>query len=162
LAIGGVLGIPFLVSLWTHHQANAERLALLSRPTARVSVVQVQALRDRGADVNATDENGGTALLAAAYAGNTECIRYLVSKGADVNAVVPNNVTPLMVACHLGDTDAAKYLISKGANVNAGTTDDGTTALITANEKPRIVAILKAAGAKEGHARCSDRNTTCP
>jgi len=40
-----------------------------------------------GADVNARDHEGNTAIHHAASRGDTEMIRYLVSKGADPKAV---------------------------------------------------------------------------
>ena len=43
----------------------------------------VKLLVDRGADVNIRGENGWTALIWAARAGNIEIVKYLLSKGAD-------------------------------------------------------------------------------
>jgi ankyrin repeat protein len=44
-------------------------------------------LEELGADVNARDHEGNTALHHAASRGDVEMILYLVSKGADVKAV---------------------------------------------------------------------------
>ncbi len=46
-----------------------------------------------GADVNAVDAKGYTALHGAAYIGNQELIQYLVDKGADVKAVAKDKNT---------------------------------------------------------------------
>jgi ankyrin repeat protein len=46
-----------------------------------------------GADVNAVDAKGYTALHGAAYIGNHELIQYLVDKGADVKAVAKDKNT---------------------------------------------------------------------
>jgi ankyrin repeat protein len=44
-------------------------------------------VEELGADVNAKDHEGNTALHNAAARGDVEMIKYLVSKGADVTAV---------------------------------------------------------------------------
>jgi hypothetical protein len=46
-----------------------------------------------GADVNAADDKGYTALHGAAYLGNHEMIAYLMEKGADVKAVAKDKNT---------------------------------------------------------------------
>ncbi len=46
----------------------------------------VRLLIERGADVNAPDEDGFTPLMAAAYTGTVECARLLLDAGADTNA----------------------------------------------------------------------------
>lgn len=46
-----------------------------------------------GADVNAADDRGYTALHGAAYLGNAEMINYLIDKGADVKAVAKDKNT---------------------------------------------------------------------
>ena len=43
-------------------------------------------LIDRGADVNATNEDGNTALIYASKKGHTEIARILIEEGVDVNA----------------------------------------------------------------------------
>jgi ankyrin repeat protein len=46
-----------------------------------------------GADVNAADDRGYTALHGAAFLANTEMIDYLIDQGADVKAVAKNKDT---------------------------------------------------------------------
>jgi len=43
-------------------------------------------LIDKGADVNAKDITGETALMVAAERGHTEIVKLLIGRGADVNA----------------------------------------------------------------------------
>jgi len=62
--------------------ANSHRFA----PTGMLAAVKYL-IEEVGADVNATDHEGNTALHNAAARGDVEMIQYLVSKGANVQAV---------------------------------------------------------------------------
>jgi ankyrin repeat protein len=62
--------------------ANSHRFA----PTGMLAAVKYL-VEELGADVNAKDHEGNTALHNAAARGDVEMIKYLVSKGADVKAV---------------------------------------------------------------------------
>jgi hypothetical protein len=76
-----------------------------------------------GADVNARDHEGNTAVHHAASRGDTEMIRYLVSKGADVKAVNREGQTTIDMANGPVQRvqpwpDAIEYLESLGAKNN--------------------------------------------
>ena len=62
--------------------ANSHRFA----PTGMLAAVKYL-VEELGADVNAADHEGNTALHHAAARGDNEMILYLVSKGANVKAV---------------------------------------------------------------------------
>lgn len=92
-----------------------------------------------GVAVDAVDpEHGGTPLVWAAVAGQSEAIELLIGRGANVNAAGQDGGTALIAAAFLGHEKAADVLVRHGANVNAanrsGSTpldvaslDDGTT-----------------------------------
>ena len=56
----------------------------------------VQALLAKGADVNAKDNDGATALMLASQNGHLDVVQALLAKGADVNAKANDGVTALI------------------------------------------------------------------
>ncbi len=79
----------------------------------------VQRLLDKGADVNAKDGKGQTALYFAALSGHKEVAELLIVNKADINAGANDGVTPLQIAVAAGHREVAELLIAKGADVNA-------------------------------------------
>lgn len=67
-----------------------------------------------GADVNAVQHGGFTALHAAAQNGETEMAELLITRGADVNARTERGLTPLGVALEAGQTGMAHLLRQHG------------------------------------------------
>lgn len=79
----------------------------------------MKALIERGADVNAANGAGATALMTAL--GDLGKVRLLVEKGAGVNAKSAAGNTPLALATRLpGALDTARFLLGKGAKPGIG------------------------------------------
>ncbi len=75
----------------------------------------VQALIDAGANVNAKDEYGWTALMEAAARGHTATVQALLDAGANVNAQGTFGATALMKAQENGHTEVVEILKKAGA-----------------------------------------------
>jgi cytohesin len=81
---------------------------------------KIKDLLARGADVNARDSQGYTALHMAAGRRDKEAVEFLISRGAIVGAV--DNLwknTPLHMAAAFGKRETAELLIASGADINA-------------------------------------------
>jgi ankyrin repeat protein len=66
-----------------------------------------------GAEVNARDSEGETALMAASAGGHRDIVQKLLSKGAQVNAKSKPGVTALMYASLSGHREVVQLLLSK-------------------------------------------------
>jgi uncharacterized protein len=86
----------------------------------RRSAECVQLLLAKGADVNAVDAAGETALMcAAAEIDSAELVQLLLQHGADATAASPSGLTPLLAAVVHSHLRTAQLLIDAGADVNA-------------------------------------------
>jgi ankyrin repeat protein len=131
-------------------------------------VAIIKRLLDRGIDINAKDKEGKTALLHAAYEWMTEAggvllrpqiIRLLLERGADINARDNHGNTSLMTTVQSGNIEGVRMLLARGAMVNLQNRDGWTAmmyakairqrAVFAVQVQPRLVAMLKKAGANE-------------
>jgi len=99
----------------THSAIAATELA---DAAMRRDAAQVRALIENGADVNAAQPDGATALHWAAYHGDTALARLLLEAGADVSAANRNGSTALWLAASHGDAAMVETLLDGGANAN--------------------------------------------
>jgi len=76
-------------------------------------------LLDQGADVNAKDKAGQTALYVAVQQNkNTDSIKLLLDKGADINTKDKVGRTALHIAVQYKSIDSVKCLLDEGADIN--------------------------------------------
>lgn len=108
----------------------------------------VKELLQKGAYVEARNEDYFTPLMIAATQGNIEIAGMLTDKGADVNIGHYNGITPLILSAAGTNLSMAEFLIEKGAEVDA-LGDNGTTALMVAakNGDVSIAELLLNTGA---------------
>jgi len=120
----------------------------LSAAAEKSSVEVMRLLLEHGAEVRPKDAQ--SPLIEAVGSGSLEKTRILLEHGADINAPARvTNLTPLMEAALYGHLSIAKMLIEKGADVNRRGTGSTALSLAIQNHRPKIVKLLKDAGAKE-------------
>ena len=110
---------------------------------------EVRELLDAGADVNARQPDGATALHWAAHWDDAELASLLLHAGADVDADGAYGVTPLSLAAANASASLVELLLDAGADPNAAR-DSGETPLMRAAATGSVAGVraLLAAGAK--------------
>ncbi|HEX6363610.1 MAG TPA: ankyrin repeat domain-containing protein [Albitalea sp.] len=101
-----------------------------------------EALRalDQGADPNAADGMGRTALMYAGINGQTDTMEALIRRGARIDARDRSGATPLHAAIMFGDPRAVRLLLAQGADLRARWVlgaGDGVTPLALARLRQR-------------------------
>ncbi len=106
----------------------------------------VRALLKQGADVNAAQGDGMTALHWAAMNGNVEMAKVLMVAGANLEAVTRiGDYTPLHLASKGGKAPAVRALLAAGSNAKATTTTGNVTPLhfaAAAGSREAVLALL--------------------
>lgn len=122
-----------------------EKLLFFTKQKRYLKVIK---LLGEGADVNAKDELGSTALIIAADDGNELLFGILLRSGADVNAANRYAWTALMLAAKKNHFEIVKKLLDHGAKPDFKNVD-GWTALMWASAEgyKNIVELLLDSGA---------------
>ncbi|HSF15687.1 MAG TPA: ankyrin repeat domain-containing protein [Vicinamibacteria bacterium] len=110
----------------------------------------VRTILQQGADVNAAQGDGMSALHWAAVLGDAQMAEMLIYAGANVMAETRiGHYTPLHVAAKGGKAAVVETLLEAGADVNARTTNSGSTPLhlAAASGNASVVTALLARGA---------------
>src|SRR5262245_11343787 len=124
---------PMTVITWLLSMAIGASLS--SQPLSLDDVVvtgqvaEARTIISGGADVNAKDQEGVTALMRAASAGRGDMVRLLIASGADANAKTTGGVTAVMMASLAGYTSALEPLLAAKADPNVKD-NQGRTALM--------------------------------
>ena len=102
-----------------------------------------------GADVNVHNDRGRTALMNAAYRGETSIVRLLLKHGAQIDLRDKEGRTALLFAVDEGHTMTVRLLLERGADVHASRSTDGSTPLQLSRRwmGKKITQILLEAGA---------------
>jgi ankyrin repeat protein len=105
-------------------------------------------LIETGANIEAQDNEGSTALIEATWKGREEAMQLLLEKRANIEAQDYDGCTALITAAMTGSGEAVRLLFSKGANIEAQDSDGCTPLFIaTKTKKRRAVQALLESGA---------------
>jgi quinoprotein dehydrogenase-associated probable ABC transporter substrate-binding protein len=104
----------------------------LHHALVRRSEPMIKLLLDHGASVSATDRDGWSPLMTAAWADDGAAVRLLVAHKGDPSFVGPGNLTPLAIALEYGKDAAAVALVESGADYKKPMGDAGYTPLMLA------------------------------
>jgi ankyrin repeat protein len=99
---------------------------------------------DAGADINAVDLNGFTAIERAAFGGHLDVVKHLVSKGAKLTVGGKIVTTPLHRAAENGRLECIKFLLAKGMKVDVTDSNNRTP---LCNSTPKAAKLLIKHGA---------------
>jgi ankyrin repeat protein len=86
--------------------------------TAGGDLAAIDRLLSAGADVDARDEHGQTALMNAARDGQPDVVQLLIAHGADLNHRAKYNLTAVMLAVVRGHLHIVKLLVAAGADLS--------------------------------------------
>ena len=144
-----------LLGLGLAASAVAAARATLADAAEQRDKTSVTTLLKAGADVNATQVDGTTALHWATYNDDAETVALLVRAGANVNAVNRYGMPPLAQACINGNAAIVKLLLDAGADPNA-TMKGGETVLMLASRSGSVDAV-KALLARDATTKTRER-----
>ena len=111
------------------------------------NIETVQAIIEHGADVNAVNNRGQTALWFACCDGRMELVKVLLDKKADPNIADKNEESCLHAAIHgICSSETVQGLIDHGANVNAVNKDGASPLFLacSAAQTDSVKLLLKA------------------
>lgn len=86
------------------------------KPPVLTALKVAQVLLDQGADINAVNKAGGSAIKAAVQVDFVEGVEYLISKGADVDIADIHGFTPLIEALFYKAYRSVRALLESGAD----------------------------------------------
>lgn len=93
--------------------------ASLSRAAKKGDLAKVEQLIAEGADLDATDSRGNSAIYQAAAKGHADVVEALAQAGADIEIDNSFGSTPLHVASRYGHVEVIRVLVTYGADVDA-------------------------------------------
>jgi len=132
--------VPDTAGAQTRNRTESVTESLLHSAAAANDTGAIRTLLAQGADVNARDRYGHTALLIATHRNAVSAARALIQAGADVNLKDRIDDSPFLYAAAHGYLDILQMALENGADV-LSTNRFGSTALIPAAEHGHVEAV---------------------
>jgi hypothetical protein len=126
-----LMGVPFVA---------AKGKASLHGAAENNDVAAIKKLLAEGAEIDARDGSGVTALLVATHGNRVEAAKALIEAGADVNAKDKIDDSPYLYAGARGHLEILKMTLRHGADLKS-TNRYGGTALIPASERGHVETV---------------------
>lgn len=104
----------------------------LLKASEKGDVDGVISLLDRGADIEARNNDGDTPLLRACTTNHTKIVELLLNSGADIENRNDEGYTPLLLSSYYGLEEIVELLLDHGADVEA-MNDECETSLLLAS-----------------------------
>ena len=137
----GALGLAVIAAIAFSHSLFAavpERAVIEAARDDNQALVA--GLLGRGADVNAQEPDGSTALAWAAIRANADVARTLLGAGADPNLANSYGIGPLSLAIENAAQEIVRLLLDNGANPSVPR-ENGETPLMTATRMNQVDVI---------------------
>jgi len=112
----------------------------LVRAAADGDARRVKQLLEAGADPDAADADGRTAVTHAAYGGHAEIVRMLLDRGADVDRQDASRANPLLSTGETGYLDVLEEVLRSDPDLSR-TNRFGGTALIPAADRGHVAIV---------------------
>ncbi len=119
--VGGRIGTGLMIAAW---EGNL--------PMMRLFI-------SRGADINAINSNGETAVALAAWRGKLESVKWLIERGARINPPA-KQWSALHYAAFAGHEEVVDYLLEQGADINARSTNGSSVLMMATYEGKHDIA----------------------
>lgn len=129
-------------------QSRARANPMVHKAAGTGQLNELQFLESKGNSLTAADQDGNTPLHVAAYRGQAEVVKYLVTRpGLLKDPVDKRGLTPLMLAASAGHSQVVQCLLEAGCDP-ALKSQDGSTALHRAAAQGQLACVeaLLAAG----------------
>ncbi|MCX6355104.1 MAG: ankyrin repeat domain-containing protein [Candidatus Aureabacteria bacterium] len=132
---------PVLDAIITKYKQINELNSQLIEAASNGDIERTKGLLKKGANANASYDNGYSALMKSAAFGKVETMKLLIQHGADVQSKEKNNGrTAIFYAAYAGHLDAVKLLVESGADLNIKG-NDGVTALVIAAQEGHLTVV---------------------